>query len=83
MVWEATLKIKNLSTYRDIKKLKKLLEDLENINTILTLTTKGIEPYKNYLPVKSILNALHDNHPVIHIFINKYQKLLKEKEKNK
>lgn len=73
----------NITEHKKHKKLKKIVTDLERVHNLLNLISKGLDGYKKYLPVKSVLHTADESRQMVKIHLDKFKEQLAAYEKSK
>lgn len=71
----------NLVKLKDYKIAKRYKSDSEHFLKVLDLSSRGLEPFKTYVPIKRILAEIHDQTALLKAHLNTAEKIL-SKEKN-
>jgi len=71
------MKIVNIHDFKQAKKLKSVSKDLKTVDKILTNQLISLVPYKKYVPIKHLIDAIIENKAYLNIYLKKIEKELK------
>lgn len=72
--------VKSLDEFKDSKKLKVYVVHLKAILRVVDLSIRGLVSFEVYKPVHEILRTLREQKMILESHLNKYEKILKERE---